>query len=532
MAKQYNQLLFPAGGVHRRLAFQQAPPFTTPDALNVRTDDLLASRERGGSRPGLARYAELGAMVLDNPVRLIADVAYVSGGAYAQKVVASSNEKLYYDNAGTWTEVGGGPPQLMSDRMLTAADHLQKLYIAGDTGHADSPRLCVFDPAGNTLALVVASMGTVPVKCDLVCQWRDRIVLAGDRDNPHLWYMSKSGDPTNWDYSPGSTTSLDAVSATNSDAGRIGEPIRALIPHTDQCMLFGCSSSVWALVGDPQFGGSLFPINYEVGVLDRAGWCYDSEGNLWLFTQDGLYAHGPGCPSRDSKLVSVSREKLPAELLRIDRDAYTVSMTYDFFARGIHLFVTKTSGSTGVGHWFIDTRVTRAGDRVTAADAAFWPQSFQTTHEPTAVFARRDYVPASSGLSPVLLGGRDGYVRQFNDALAQDDGDNAITSYVDFGPVPLGATGYHGRLEEVQVVGANGSGNLKLAVRVGNNAEEAYSATRQEEYILTRNGLNRTVRPRARGNAALLRIQGTEANTKWSVEAMDIRREQAGVRRV
>lgn len=531
MPKQYNQLLFPTGGVHRRLAFQYQAPYTAPDALNVRTDDLLAARERGGSRPGLGKYSatQIGS---GNPVRLIADVAYVSSGSYAQKVVASSNQFLYWNNAGVWTVVGGGPPQLMADRMLTAADHLQKLYIAGDTGHADSPRLCVFDPNGNTLSLVTASAGTVPVKCDLVCQWRDRIVLAGDRDNPHLWYMSKSGDPTNWDYAPATTTSLDAVAATNSDAGRIGEPIRTLIPHTDQCMFFGCSSSVWALVGDPQFGGALFPINYEVGVLDRAAWCYDSEGNLWLMTQDGLYAHGPGCPGRDSKLISVSREKLPAELLRIDRSAYTVSMAYDFLARGIHLFVTKTSDSTGVGHWWIDTRVSREGDRITSAAAAFWPQSLQTDHEPTAIFSLRDYNPASSGLSPVLLGGRDGYVRQFNDALAQDDGDNAITSYVDLGPVPLGAPGYHGRLEEVQLASATGSGDLKLAVRVGNNAEEAYGATRHEEYVLPKSGLNKTVRPRARGQAAILRVSGNEANTKWALECVDIRRAQAGVRRI
>jgi hypothetical protein len=526
--KQFSSLQPPIGGVHKRLAYQYQPPFTTPDALNVRTDDAILSRERIGSRPGLAKYSatQIGS---GNPVRLISDVAYVSGGAYAQKVIASSNGALYHDNAGVWSVVTGGPPQLMSDRMLTAADHLQKLYIAGDTGHADSPRLCVFNPADNTLALVTASAGTVPVKCDLVAMWRDRIVLAGDRVDPHLWYMSKLGNPTNWDYSPAFTTSADAVNATNSDAGRIGEPIRALVSHTDECMMFGCSSSIWVLRGDPQAGGRLIKLSEEVGILDRASWCYDAGGYFWFLSQDGLYVMPPGCGDAP---VSVSREKLPSELLRIDRDSYTVSMCYDFLHRGIHLFVTKTSDSTGLGHWWIDTKVSRGGDQEVVASAAFWPQSFQTGHEPTAIFGRRDYTPSATGLSPVLIGGRDGYVRQFDDSLAQDDGDNAITSYVDVGPFPLGPPGYHGRLEEIQLVAARSSGGLKLTVRTGDNAEAAFHATRQEEYTLTRAGLNRTARPRARGQAALARVSGNEANTKWSFEEINVRRQAAGVRRV
>ena len=67
---------FPVGGVNRRKAFREQPPFTAPDALNVRPDSANG-RERGGTRPGLVKaYDEqLGS---GSPVRLLNSVDYVS----------------------------------------------------------------------------------------------------------------------------------------------------------------------------------------------------------------------------------------------------------------------------------------------------------------------------------------------------------------------------------------------------------------------------------------------------------------------
>ena len=46
-------LRFPVGGLNRRYAYRQQPPYTTPDCLNMRPFDVIEGRERGGSRPGL-----------------------------------------------------------------------------------------------------------------------------------------------------------------------------------------------------------------------------------------------------------------------------------------------------------------------------------------------------------------------------------------------------------------------------------------------------------------------------------------------
>lgn len=510
------------GGLYRRLSYQSHPPYTTPLCSNVRPDDTLTGRERLGMRPGLAKHfpTELGG---GEPIRLVTDVLYQTAGVPATQLVASSDGLLYYSDAGAMVEVGGMPPTLASDRMLTAADHLGLLYIASD----DSGNLCVYDPDANSLEVLVASAGNVPTNCHLVSMWRDRIVLAGDINNPHLWYMSKSGDPTDWDYFPGTTTSLQAVAATNSDAGRIGEPVKAIIPHSDECMLFGCSTSLWALRGDPEAGGRITKLSDEVGIIDRAAWCYDSEGYLYFLSQDGLYMMGPGCGEVPT---SVSREKLPAELLRIDTSSYTVTLAYDFLARGVHLFVSKNTAAA-TSHFFIDVKQAGAGDRQSPSTASFWPVSLgNTDHEPFAIFSRRDYTPAASALSPTILGCRDGYLRQFDNSELEDDG-TAITWSFDVGPIPLGGTGHEGILDCLDVSVAAGSGNIQAAVRSGQSAEAAFNASAFETFDLNSTGLNLTHRPRMRGQSAFVRFSGNEEGTTAAIEDVAIRRTQAGVRR-
>jgi hypothetical protein len=46
---------FPFLGKDARYGFQTGPLYTTPSCLNVRNDDVFEGRQRGGSRPGLAR---------------------------------------------------------------------------------------------------------------------------------------------------------------------------------------------------------------------------------------------------------------------------------------------------------------------------------------------------------------------------------------------------------------------------------------------------------------------------------------------
>ena len=55
MPDRTTNIVFPLGGVDRKLGYQAQRPFTTPSAQNVRAEGSLEGRERGGSRPGLIK---------------------------------------------------------------------------------------------------------------------------------------------------------------------------------------------------------------------------------------------------------------------------------------------------------------------------------------------------------------------------------------------------------------------------------------------------------------------------------------------
>ena len=59
---------FPAGGLEKKLSFRQDKPYTTFDCLNVRPQEVIEGRERGGSRPGL--YAP-GGGALGSEIRML-----------------------------------------------------------------------------------------------------------------------------------------------------------------------------------------------------------------------------------------------------------------------------------------------------------------------------------------------------------------------------------------------------------------------------------------------------------------------------
>ena len=52
MPRRLLNLQFPAGGVNKRFAYSKQPPFTTPDARNVRPRSPIEERFTGGQRPG------------------------------------------------------------------------------------------------------------------------------------------------------------------------------------------------------------------------------------------------------------------------------------------------------------------------------------------------------------------------------------------------------------------------------------------------------------------------------------------------
>jgi hypothetical protein len=595
MAKQPEpvDIHFPVGGVVKRYGYQSQPPYTTPDALNVRPYDTIEGRERGGSRPGLVK-AFVGQLGTGSPVQLLTSVVTVDSSGNPQYTLVATANGIAYRSTTTGELLGtGGDSALTTEDgteittedgdtlvihlaslngtapTLHAAPRGGKLYIAdysadrasgsGTIGGAGGDELdegtgwdwttksidintdiCVltdsggtlgayaiasveaahihlsgtpaagactyqiargvkvFDPSAGTLTqhLATAGKGSAPLGCRLACTYRDRLVLAGPG---HIWYMSRAGDPDDWDYNPADPTDpARAVAGTNSDTGEVGEPIRALIPYSDDYLIFGCEHSIWVLRGDPAYGGQLDALSREIGCVGSTSWCLLPDSSVLILSRDGLYLIPPGANGFPQP---ISREVLPADLIDVDGISNVVSLKYDARARGVHIDVTPTTGATGQ-HWWLDWQT-----------KSFWPVSVPNGCQPTALTAF-----GTSGDDPryVILGGADGYLRRYDEDAVDDDG-TLLQSHVAIGPIKLGPTGYDGILAELESDVALESGSVSWQVRAASSAEAVSALTSGQESGTWAAGGSARSHPKVRGVAALLYLSSTDP---WAMEGM------------
>ena len=522
MAKKAFNLTTPMGGLYRRRSWGETPPFTTSDCMNVRPDDTISGRERIGSRPGIdsshilrgvsnATHMTPGEGVdhLEGaPILLLTTVRWWGriGPYYAWRetlvaVVYGKNDGKgyirYSHNSGIdWnTPVGLETVEhLYRDGPMTSAEINQKLYI-GDKNY------CIeFNPAGtsasggggnSTTEELKASKGHhAPKGCLIAASYRGRLLLTGKPSTPHIWFMSKMNDPNDWDYTDTSVTS--AVQGDLSQAGSLGEPIQAAIPHGDDCVIFGCAASLWTLRSDPNYGGTLDNLSHRIGISGRQSWCRSSEGWLFMLTQDGVYAMPPGCGETPR---SLSRERVPEELVFQRAVEYGgdrfLCMEYDSVHRGVH--ITRTNADTtkvgnkdmGNTHWWMDVKQTFTQDSGNVA--SFWPWTTENPHVlPTELAAgfQGTWGPRKNptcmgvferfggpGKSDVMMGAHGGSVWRFSDeetCLEQN--------FIVLGPFPTTEqTGLYldGMLHQINASMSNGSRSVYYEIRGGESPEDA-----------------------------------------------------------
>ena len=220
-------------------------------------------------------------------------------------------------------------------------------------------------------------------------------------------------------------------------------------------------------------------------------WCYDTKGYLYFLSFDGLYGMPPGCGSMPTPL---SRDRLPQELMNIDRDENRVSLAYDMVLGGVMISVTNIEASTSTNYFV------RLGEN----GVAFWPTEFASSdHHVMELYSLRNRIPETSGDSLMLMGCRDGFVRNFNRAVTNDDG-VSIVAALQIGAFPLDDGNKEGLLQQVEVAFGAGTGSVNCQIRAARSAQQAYDASPSYVSALTQSGLNRTFYPRVRGHSCLL----------------------------
>ncbi len=261
--------------------------------------------------------------------------------------------------------------------------------------------------------------GTTPTDCYLCCNWRGRLVLAGDANNPQNFYMARVGMPYDWNY--GAEDPAAAVAGNLSNAGQIGEPIVALIPYTDDYMLIGCTNSLWMLQGDPADGGSIVKVSDQMGLVGPNAWCIDPAGTLYFIARGGLYTVRPIWEFyQPPQLISGETYDQYFQSL-VDGTSYYINMVWDVDSKYLHIFATPTDDVTVGTHLIFDQR-----------NGGLWPQTYPLNMGPTA--ATRYSANSITGQRAILLGGWDGYIRQWTATHLDDDG-TAISAYAVLGPV-------------------------------------------------------------------------------------------------
>ena len=351
--------------------------------------------------------------------------------------------------------------------------------------------------ATDTVEDWTANDGTLPLAPSLITLYRGRIVM-NNEDDPHNWYMARSGDPYDFNYIPSTTDVLQPVAGNNSDAGEIGDVITAMIPHNDDELLFGCDSSIWMLSGDPAAGGAIDQISDTLGIAFGKAWTYDLTGTLYFYGADNnIYMM-----ARDGSMESLTSSRINRLLANMDRNGKHIELRWDSRQRG--LYVLNIDDTTYI-----------------ASDVVFWEQRSDAWWE--------DEYPATIGLSTMyaydaddpddrtlLVGGIDGYIRETNLSADSDDG-NAITARVRYAPTAIGSNLLNTELSHITAVMGEDSGAVTMKVYADETAEKTLAQSSPRFVKALGPGRNPDIKRKVRANTLQLELYSSDTAT-WAAD--------------
>ncbi len=349
------------------------------------------------------------------------------------------------------------------------------------------------------------STNHTPYGCKCVGVFNDRMVLTGDVNNPGNVYMSRIGDPNDWD--TGAADDGGAFAFTPSNRGAISQPVLAYIEGGVDYGIIGCRRSMWILRGDPKFGGRFDNVSHTTGIVSSKAWCYGPEDQIIFLSNNGLCLLPLGGPP-----VPISAPILPRELKNTDPNAFEVMLEYDAEDRGVWIYLTPTSGVSPRNFWF---------DWETKT---LWPVVIPAGFQPTAIHA---YETGGAEESGVVVGGRSGYLRRFNKDYVTDDGTEIVSSVL-YGPIRLGiGDSYEGLITEIIGVSGMNSGPIDWEILVGETIEQAFRSTAVASGTW-QEGYNYTEHPRAVGAALFVRLTNGAVSRPWAMEGITINRVPGG----
>ena len=431
------------------------------------------------------------------------------------KLVAVSNGSLFSgtkDNG--LTLATNGMSVLSASRWPHSIEAFQKMYLC-DGYFADYGRLT---PATNTWddwgAAVTAHIAGTELPrgttdnthgCRYGTLYRGRIVLWGLYEEPQNWFMSRAGDPLDWDYAPATTDAVMAVAGNNSDAGELGDVLIACAPYSDDLMLMGGDHTLWIMRGDPAAGGVIDSISYQTGIASPGAYAWDPEGVIYFVGAGQLWRMAAG----NAQPESISQRRLDKTFQEIDLAVYRVELTWDRQRQGLHIFLipnAEPAATEAPTHIYWDRRTD-----------SFWKDEYPETMGPTAVHTFDADDPNDRAL---LLGGWDSYIRYVDDGQKSDDG-TAIGSYVYYTPIMPWGPLVEGRMIELKATLSIDSDPVQIFVSGGPSADYVTLETPTKYSRALLPGQNPTMRQRVNGTAFQVRLFGRgKTDETWAIETL------------
>lgn len=366
---------------------------------------------------GSSKYAYMVVDFVNTAKTAVYGYAYYAGGATAfntDDVVTSNDATATMDTNFTPTAVTSGP--LWYDWTVYPDIELS----VAKWGQA----------AGAT-----KTFGSMPNKAYLIANYRGRLVIAGDPEHPHQWYMARQGNP--WDFAYVANDAGSPVKGHDADAGEAGDIIRSLISHKDDYLIIGSVNNMWFIAGDPAEGGSLNELSLASGMLGAKAFAWDKNDNLYIGGTTGLLRITPsfGPP------VNLTEESYPDFIKNMDFDPATQRMTicYDKLRHGILISLTTIADGSN-SCWWYDLRSSGLFPETYPEEAGFYSMFYYDSNDPDC-----------SGL---LLGSRDGYIRVHDDSAKNDDAgesDEAIDSHITIGPLALADGNHEGMINDMSI---------------------------------------------------------------------------------
>jgi len=285
------QLQFPDLGYNKNWALSEQPPRSSPFMVNMRPYDPIDERRRGGTSPTVF---------------------------WEQK--NQRTEAFGVTFSPTSNESDGCPPNANLACVYRGRGVVAKGSGAGEEGTGYVPSDLQGDNTKNNL-------------------WDD-----------YQWAMSRQGDFTDWVYC--ANDAQTPIAGSCSDCGRLWDRIIALIPFSDDYLVFGCLNSMWVLRGDPAWGGSIDVLTNTEGILGRSAYCFDMHNNLYYASNQGLIRVAKGMTSFEN----LSKDKVP-DIFKGLNPSNGIILQYDEENMGINIYSSPGDNPpAGYGQWYYDLR--------------------------------------------------------------------------------------------------------------------------------------------------------------------------------